>query len=262
MRTPSQRAQWDATHAAILREWNAGLNAKQIREKLNIGENTVLRHLRAAGLSAQQRIRDQEAAVRAVKEAERLARETFRDMKGEQLDLFPRVCETCGRLIVRGKKCPECSEHTYTYDHKAVECQRCHRTFEAKQMGRAPKFCPECAPLVAKQRNRANKKKHRYPSDIAGNFNERARKACRKYGGHYEPVNYKSIFERDGMVCYLCGIELKLGDFDSSPDSPTLDHVIPLARGGSHTPDNLRPCCFACNSKKSAALPEEVTCCA
>ena len=260
-----KQEQWDNTHQRVLAAWNSGLNAKQIREELHLGENTVMRHLHAAGIFPQklveQRAAEKHAAEKAEKEAERIRREAFRDMSGEQLELFPLICEKCGRPIERGKKCRQCSEHVYTYDHKAVECQCCHRTFEAKQMGRSPKFCPECATIVAKERNRANKKVHKYPSDIAGSFNGRARKACRKHGGHYEPVNYKSIFERDGMVCYLCGVKLKDG-FDSSPDSPTLDHVIPLARGGSHAPDNLKPCCFACNSKKSAALLEEVTCCA
>ena len=32
----------------------------------------------------------------------------------------------------------------------------------------------------------------------------------------------------------------------------TLDHVIPLSRGGPHTKDNLVPCCKSCNSKKGA----------
>jgi len=32
----------------------------------------------------------------------------------------------------------------------------------------------------------------------------------------------------------------------------TIDHVIPLAQGGSHDPDNLALACFHCNRSKSA----------
>ncbi|MDY0390597.1 HNH endonuclease [Desulfobulbus oligotrophicus] len=37
----------------------------------------------------------------------------------------------------------------------------------------------------------------------------------------------------------------------------TMDHVIPLARGGRSTRDNLVPCCRECNTKKKSALPIE-----
>jgi len=30
----------------------------------------------------------------------------------------------------------------------------------------------------------------------------------------------------------------------------TMDHVIPLARGGEHSPENVVPACFSCNSRK------------
>jgi len=32
----------------------------------------------------------------------------------------------------------------------------------------------------------------------------------------------------------------------------TIDHVTPLARGGSHTPENIVMACRSCNSKKGA----------
>jgi 5-methylcytosine-specific restriction endonuclease McrA len=34
------------------------------------------------------------------------------------------------------------------------------------------------------------------------------------------------------------------------------DHVVPLARGGSHTVDNLAPCCQPCNLRKGPRPPE------
>jgi 5-methylcytosine-specific restriction endonuclease McrA len=37
----------------------------------------------------------------------------------------------------------------------------------------------------------------------------------------------------------------------------TIDHVIPLNRGGFHVPDNLVACCLACNSSKRDQLVEE-----
>ena len=49
-----------------------------------------------------------------------------------------------------------------------------------------------------------------------------------------------------GGRCYICG----------APATAT-DHVIPLARGGTHWPANLRPICTRCNSSKGIHWPIE-----
>jgi hypothetical protein len=47
-------------------------------------------------------------------------------------------------------------------------------------------------------------------------------------------------------VCYLCGEDINPGD------STSLDHIVPLARGGPHIFDNLALTHFSCNSRKGA----------
>ena len=37
----------------------------------------------------------------------------------------------------------------------------------------------------------------------------------------------------------------------------TMDHVVPLVRGGRTTKSNVVPCCKSCNDKKSYLLPVE-----
>ena len=53
---------------------------------------------------------------------------------------------------------------------------------------------------------------------------------------------------RKATACHWCGTKL---------DAITIDHVIPIARGGSHTPDNLVAACLRCNSSKRERLPQE-----
>lgn len=50
--------------------------------------------------------------------------------------------------------------------------------------------------------------------------------------------------------CYYCGTQVK-------PREMTMDHVVPLARGGRSTKDNLVACCKECNTKKRTMLPLE-----
>lgn len=67
--------------------------------------------------------------------------------------------------------------------------------------------------------------------------NRRARK--RAAAGHATAEQVRARFSMFGNRCAYCG-----GAAES------IDHVIPLARGGSNWPANLRPCCSMCNSAK------------
>ena len=51
-------------------------------------------------------------------------------------------------------------------------------------------------------------------------------------------------------TCWYCGRQVGFNNL-------TMDHVIPLARGGRSTRDNLVPCCKECNTRKKSSLPVE-----
>jgi 5-methylcytosine-specific restriction enzyme A len=51
-------------------------------------------------------------------------------------------------------------------------------------------------------------------------------------------------------ACHYCGTVL-------SPKELTMDHLVPLARGGRSTKDNLVPSCKTCNIKKKSMMPLE-----
>jgi len=42
------------------------------------------------------------------------------------------------------------------------------------------------------------------------------------------------------------------------PDELTMDHIVPLARGGKSTKGNCVPCCKTCNKAKSILTPAEM----
>ena len=43
-----------------------------------------------------------------------------------------------------------------------------------------------------------------------------------------------------------------------APDILTMDHIVPLARGGRSTKGNVVPCCKACNATKRYWTPAEL----
>lgn len=73
----------------------------------------------------------------------------------------------------------------------------------------------------------------------------RARKAGN--GGSHTLAERKEKFARLGNACYYCGRSGRL----------TVDHDIPLARGGTDAIENILPACRSCNSRKNARTAAE-----
>ena len=51
-------------------------------------------------------------------------------------------------------------------------------------------------------------------------------------------------------VCHYCGRQIGAANL-------TMDHVIPVARGGRSIKGNCVPCCKECNNQKRALTPAE-----
>ena len=77
-----------------------------------------------------------------------------------------------------------------------------------------------------------------------------------KVGVATEYVDYAEVLKEKGLVCGCCGKAINMGPA-KHPEGLSFDHVIPLAKGGSHTKKNLQPAHFGCNSAKLDSLPEE-----
>ena len=75
------------------------------------------------------------------------------------------------------------------------------------------------------------------------------RREVRKRQNGVEPIVVARIIERDGMFCHLCEKVVK-------PDEFSLDHVLPIARGGRHCESNVRVAHRRCNSRRGARLLE------
>jgi len=56
--------------------------------------------------------------------------------------------------------------------------------------------------------------------------------------------------KRSDGICHYCKNTFE-------PKELTMDHVIPIARGGKSEKFNLVPCCKTCNTQKKQMLPSE-----
>lgn len=74
-------------------------------------------------------------------------------------------------------------------------------------------------------------------------------------------ITVKGLYKRDKGICYLCGEKcdfedytVKNGFFIAGNRYPSIDHIVPLAKGGKHSWDNVRLAHRICNSIKRDKL--------
>lgn len=166
---------------------------------------------------------------------------------------------------VRMKQCPNCCEvfaatpwrmycskacgikaATYRLAQQApaVTCLHCRAVYSSL-WGRfggksAASTCSdECMDANARQVEREAHKAH-----------NKARRV-RLRGGDAINVRPWDIFERDDWQCRACGCDTPSELRGTTDDNaPELDHVIPVACGGTHVPENLQCLCRVCNILK------------
>jgi 5-methylcytosine-specific restriction endonuclease McrA len=63
------------------------------------------------------------------------------------------------------------------------------------------------------------------------------------------------VFIRDGWVCGICDDQVDRSLRWPHPMSASLDHVIPLSRGGAHALSNVQLAHLRCNVRKGDSLP-------
>lgn len=84
---------------------------------------------------------------------------------------------------------------------------------------------------------------------------------ARKYGAAYDAsITLKKLIVAKGLRCAICGGMCDLNDHSwtdyAGPTYPSIDHIIPMSKGGSHTWDNVQVAHMICNSRKGDKIEE------
>lgn len=169
-------------------------------------------------------------------------------------------------LQVTWVECVQCARH-FSYQRKpgpgrlrrfcSVECKEKRGDRRASQSA-----CRTCGELYHPRfggagfcslscRQRPDLKKWKTPADRYAA--KRNRRRARKLTAPYEEFSRSEIFERDGWKCGLCSQPVDRDLAHPDPMSASLDHIVPLAKGGSHTRSNVQCAHLICNSRKSDA---------
>lgn len=123
-----------------------------------------------------------------------------------------------------------------------VTCKFCKKEFR-KKTSNAGKYCSrDCFLKHIGASKWESKQKIRDISHI---------RRAKEMGVAYEYFDVESIFDRDNWTCKLCGCKVNKFEAYPSNQSASLDHIVPLSKGGTHTPGNVQLAHLICNLKKS-----------
>jgi 5-methylcytosine-specific restriction endonuclease McrA len=129
---------------------------------------------------------------------------------------------------------------------KAVELQKRYleKNPEARERKRKRDSLYRSEGRYKKSELRASAK---YRKTEKGKFNRRKQKYMRRALGKIDADYLKKLLE--GNICYYCGCEIK--------GKKTIDHKIPVIKGGTNDNENLVLSCVHCNTQKGSKTEEE-----
>lgn len=121
-------------------------------------------------------------------------------------------------------------------------CVQCGVIFESQR------GITRCSIECRRERDRASLKRSRRSR---GGYRSRAK----LFGVEYQPFSRTTIFERDRWTCGICSRLVDAALSWPHPMSASLDHVIPMSKGGPHLPSNAQCAHLICNVGKGASMP-------
>ncbi len=176
--------------------------------------------------------------------------------KNKEVVVKKSICKVCNKDFEMTKeynrnicsdKCRKENERKLSYDAwlrskekntKTMQsvCKECGKTFiyEVQAREREIKFCSkEC-----RKRACGRIAKHR------------RRLVMQEVKSEHISIAY--LMKKYHKECQICGCKVhRSNGKDWSPDIATIDHIIPVTRGGTHTYDNVQLLCAMCNTRKS-----------
>lgn len=158
-------------------------------------------------------------------------------------------CSVCRRWYVQHGQRSRCGRSECDAAARARELEAKRRWFRAnshrfRQRASAIVFpCQECGGTVDAS-GFGDKRRMFCGPRCGGRYGRRLRRARRR-GGLVERFGLFEIAKRDGWRCHLCHRKVR-------PAYASIDHLVPLSRGGDHTKANVALAHWLCNVRRGA----------
>lgn len=186
---------------------------------------------------------------------------------GRQISYFERlkeyrICRVCGDVFISSANGCLCSKPCRIEDAKRLSktiyyanveyisgictCVRCGKQFEKKKAANKCLYCsPRCQQSAAAQRRRVRLlQKYDKPLTISQHI---AISYARKH-------KLRRYIKETEAYCGICGMQIDRSLTYPHPYALSVDHIVPLARGGTDDNENLQPAHLICNSRKGVSV--------
>lgn len=185
-------------------------------------------------------------------------------------------CNKCGNIFERYASCVRQNKKVRCYECekfetankkikekqlKAKEKQKkvIDKLLQSEQLGFS--ICEQCGSLITGNKKFCNdkcNKRHYYSK------NEIKRRTNIKKNGNVDyTISLEKLIKRDSNICYLCNKECNLEDYTYQGNTfiagnyyPSIEHIIPLSKGGTHSWNNIKLAHRICNTLKGSKILE------
>jgi 5-methylcytosine-specific restriction endonuclease McrA len=92
---------------------------------------------------------------------------------------------------------------------------------------------------------------------VDGRINQRDRERCHRRRASFMGARYSGVTQEEWKAIRLRFTDangIGLCCYCARPCKQTIDHLVPLSRGGPHAPENVLPACHSCNASKRDRL--------
>lgn len=171
--------------------------------------------------------------------------------------IVQRECNRCGKLFTSGRTRNQktCSKKCPGY-YKSCKCEVCGVTFSVHKSRPSPRFCnDDCRKKWFSSAFTGNNSPH-WQGGVNPNYYSAKRRAKMREG---DAISHLEVFELANWICGICKEPIDKALRFPDKMAATLEHVIPLSKGGTHTWDNVDAAHAICNFRKSNKLPSEST---
>ena len=151
-------------------------------------------------------------------------------------------CTSCGKEFTNSllEICNECNEILEKRLY-GIRCECCGELFIPKRNNN--KYCSEHC------KKKANNKKRETVRD----------KRLKENGEIDLTITLEKLYKRDDGVCKICGKKCDYNDYKKDENGtfiagnnyPSIDHIIPISKGGQHIWENVQLAHMWCNSIKN-----------
>lgn len=187
-------------------------------------------------------------------------------------------CTVCGNVFTRAMTtirkyqcaCDVCKDREQTektiakeqakaqkeQERKKAKQQKAIELAKAKELAKKAKEheCAVCGAKTMRPKYCSDKCLHK----AMNKSHEVARRTKIRNAMVDKDITLEALYKRDGGACHICGLQCNYNDYVVRGGTvitgeyyPSIDHVIPLAKGGKHSWINVRLAHRRCNSCKS-----------